>query len=378
MLVKLSLENFMSFKNKITLEFTSTAYELLKTTNVTADGILKGAIFVGGNATGKTNILMALKLLLELLFKDEAICLGDYKCLFSTKNEVSLNYSFKVNDANLDYDLGYDLRAKEVIERCWINSNLVFSRKGESYEIQNHRFSGLEEKALFLRTVPKIVPKMSGEGLLEFKAAASVIKNLIEDLSHGVVLDSAMKPIVANKDLGLSAYIAEKGVGEINAFLKTYQFEYELLYKPGQAIENSLFLIRKEISAPLPFAIESVGNKCLLYILPVFFYILQEDGLLIMDEFSTVFHNELEQLLIRFFMKHSQRAQVFLASHSTNLLANTIFRPDQEYAVAFKGDEGSYIKQFSSEKPRVAQNIEKMYTSGIFGGVPIYEEIRFK
>ena len=47
-------------------------------------------------------------------------------------------------------------------------------------------------------------------------------------------------------------------------------------------------------------------------------------------------------------------------------------RPDQIYSVNFNED-GSDIKRFSTEKPREAQNIEKMYRSGVFSGVPRYE-----
>ena len=36
---------------------------------------------------------------------------------------------------------------------------------------------------------------------------------------------------------------------------------------------------------------------------------------------------------------------------------------------------GSVVKRFSSEQPRSAQNIEKMYVSGVFGGLPNYVEV---
>lgn len=62
--------------------------------------------------------------------------------------------------------------------------------------------------------------------------------------------------------------------------------------------------------------------------------------MLIIDEFSSAFHNQLEELLISFFMETSTNAQIFIVSHSTNLLSNNIFRPDQEYAVEFHGNEG--------------------------------------
>ena len=36
-------------------------------------------------------------------------------------------------------------------------------------------------------------------------------------------------------------------------------------------------------------------------------------------------------------------------------------------------EEGSYISKASDESPRESQNLEKMYLSGIFGGIPVYD-----
>ena len=66
---------------------------------------------------------------------------------------------------------------------------------------------------------------------------------------------------------------------------------------------------------------------------------------------------------------------MIFVSHSTNLLSNSLLRPDQEYAVEFANEEGSTVKRFSPEQPRSAQNVEKMYVSGIFGGLPHFNEV---
>ena len=53
---------------------------------------------------------------------------------------------------------------------------------------------------------------------------------------------------------------------------------------------------------PLPFAEESLGNQNLLQILPAFLGVVEHGGMLLVDEFSSGFHNDLEALLIRYFM----------------------------------------------------------------------------
>lgn len=97
--------------------------------------------------------------------------------------------------------------------------------------------------------------------------------------------------------------------------------------------------------------------------------------MLLIDEFSSGFHNQLESLMVRYFMQHSQNAQMIFFTHSTNLLSNSILRPDQEYTVEFHGNEGSSLQRISSDQPRSAQNVEKMYVSGVFGGIPMYHEV---
>ena len=71
-------------------------------------------------------------------------------------------------------------------------------------------------------------------------------------------------------------------------------------------------------------------------------------------------------------MKNSTTTQLFFVSHSTNLLSNSLLRPDQIFSVEMTGNEGSRLNRFSDEQPRAAQNLEKMYLSGIFGGIPEY------
>ena len=90
----------------------------------------------------------------------------------------------------------------------------------------------------------------------------------------------------------------------------------------------------------------------------------------VIDEFSSGFHNKLEEKIIKYFMENSKDAQLLLVSHSTNLLTNNLLRPDQIYTVDFIDGKGSVLNRVSDSKPREAQNLEKMYLSGVFNGLP--------
>ena len=181
-------------------------------------------------------------------------------------------------------------------------------------------------------------------------------------------------------DISLKSYMEKNGTDNINSFFNEFNFKQRIEYdtkSSGEHLsiespEKMIYFKRKDLNEPIPFVLESLGNRTLLRLLPAFFHCINNGGMLLLDEFSSGFHNELEELLIKYFMKKSKDAQLIFVSHSTNLLTNRLLRPDQLYAVDFD-KEGSHIKRFSSEKPREAQNLEKMYLSGVFNGVPGYE-----
>jgi AAA15 family ATPase/GTPase len=191
-----------------------------------------------------------------------------------------------------------------------------------------------------------------------------------------------------NMEVSVIRYLDKGGCQSINKFFNEYNFEQNIEYDhsgEGNHIkmivgidesEKDVFFKRKGIEVPIPFSEESLGNQNLLRILPSFLTAIENDGMLLIDEFSSGFHNDLESLLVRYFMEKSKYAQMLFVSHSTNLLSNSILRPDQEYSVEFQRENGSSVKRFSTEQPRSAQNIEKMYVSGVFGGLPDYKEVQ--
>ncbi len=377
MLLKVKLNNFKSFKDLTELYFNATNYKILKDTNVYNNEILKGAIFVGGNATGKTNIILALRVLLDMLFLDKITNLSNYKCVFSEEVLVELGYEFNIEENIIKYDISYDAKEKLLVEKLYLNDDLVLDRIGSNAQskiTESQLHTDLDNDILLLRTI-YFNTKFSNYNIL---------KKWFEFLSNSVYLDASQR-IVSNSDRKtvLNKYLENQGTDEINEFFKEYNFEQQIEYS-NQASGNfvtlklndqstkEIFFKREGINEPIPYNWESLGNRNLINMLPAFFQVVKNGGMLIIDEFSSAFHNELERLLIKYFMNKSKNSQVFIVSHSTNLLSNSIFRPDQEYSVDFSKN-GSVVNRFSNDKPREAQNIEKMYNSGCFGGKPNYK-----
>lgn len=386
MLKKVVLRNFKSFKNETEIDFSKTNYNFLQQ-NVNKDGILKGCIFVGANASGKSNVILSIKLLLDFLFKDRNIRLGLLKSILSTDESFSLSYTFVIDVHEVQYDVEINPSKSFIEENLFVDSKLMMQRMGtsaKSFIVNENGVSYDEEdvdkETLFLRTLFFNTKFTSNKTL----------KLWMEFLQNSVYINAFERNIVSYgkdyKELELISYLKGNGLSKINTFFEEYNFEQNIEYAnqpagnnaavvlPGDESEKNIYFMRKGVELPVPFTEESLGNQNLLRMLPTFLHVISKNGMLLIDEFSSGFHNYLETLLVRYFMEKSENSQMIFVSHSTNLLSNSLLRPDQEYAVEFNGKEGSTVTRFSTEQPRLAQNIEKMYVSGVFGGLPQYEE----
>ncbi|KEO83993.1 AAA family ATPase [Tumebacillus flagellatus] len=379
MLTSLRMKNYTSFKNDTILDLKSTGYKILERSNV-HEQVLKGLFFVGPNASGKTNVIRALRLLLELLFAEKIVNLSSNVCLFSVEHSFLLEYTFEIGQAVIEYQIEFDTQQRKfLVEKLTVDQEEVLNRVGSNGETKltdARLYSNIDDYSLLLREIYYNT---------KFRAHET-LKKWFEFLLNSVYVDGHERVLFSpgKHGLRLNEYVqSEAGVQTINQFFTDYHFDQRIEYSnssegPLNRMDNGeekrIFFKREGIGEPIPYWMESLGNRNLLNLLPAFFHVVQRGGMLIIDEFSSGLHNFLEELLIRYFMKASTNAQIFIVSHSTNLLTNALLRPDQIYAVNFWGKEGSGLKLFSSEKPREAQNLERMYLNGVFGGVPEYND----
>ena len=384
MLKKVGIKNFKSFKNQTEIDLSKTNYNFLSQ-NVNKDGILKGCIFVGPNASGKSSVVLSIKLLLDFLFKERNIKLGVLKSLLSEDESFSLTYSFVIDSQEVTYGFSINPDKPFIEESLFVDNKMMMRRMGTSAKsfIVNEQGvsydeSDVDKETLFLRTLFFNTKFTSNKTLRDW----------MEFLQNSVYINAYERNIVYYgkdyKDLELSSYLKGNGLSKINDFFKEFNFEQDIEYTnqgtgtvsalAGEESEKNIFFKRKGVESLIPFTEESLGNQNLLRMLPTFLHVINKSGMLLIDEFSSGFHNCLEALLVRYFFEKAKDSQMIFVSHSTNLLSNSLLRPDQEYAVEFNGKEGSSVIRFSKEKPRLAQNIEKMYVSGVFGGLPQFEE----
>lgn len=383
MLTKLIIKNFKSFKNETVIDLKKTKYEPLTERN-TYDDVLKSLLFVGANASGKSNVIKAIVTLLEALFKETEINQGLKTCLFSNETEFLLDYYFLIDGAQVRYTIKNDTAKKFLSETLSVDNRVLLERLGSS--AVSRIASGKEIKY--------VAAELDNETLLLRKlyfdsnrfVGNAILQKWYEFLRNSVYFNAFDKHVVfyGTEDLRIQDYIKNNGLKKLNDFFIKNNFDQSLEYLHEaknskvkivvRGKEKTLFFRRKNMDFILPFNEESMGNQTLAQLLPAFLYTIEHDGMLLIDEFSSGFHNQLEKLIVAYFMEKTKKSQLIFISHSTNLLSTSLLRPDQIYSVSFKEKEGSKLNRFSEEKPRFAQNIEKMYLSGVFDGLPNYKD----
>src|SRR5699024_7065318 len=177
----------------------------------------------------------------------------------------------------------------------------------------------------------------------------------------------------SGKNLLIYEYLNNNGVNDINKFLEKINYNQEIEYGTETSDPNHRFSVKSNDNIKfisfnklgtgiyVPEMFESTGNQTLMALLPSFLHAINNECMIIIDEFSSGFHNELVECILKYFFHYAKDSQLFFTSHSTNILNNSLLRPDQIYSVYFDAKKGSQIKRFSDEMPRESQNTEKMY-----------------
>ena len=198
---------------------------------------------------------------------------------------------------------------------------------------------------------------------------------------HGFI--KSYNPVKVSEQM-IFKYAEGKDATELNNFIDKFGYNSEVVFNKQVSNKDKTMVInsdqeticirKKGTDVAIPLPLESTGNQVFINaILPIQFS-TKNDCMIIVDEFSSGLHNELEEALIKYFFNNSKNSQIFFTSHSTNLIDTSIVRPDQIYSFKFDSKKGTLIKRFSDENPRESQNMEKMYLNGVFDGMPKYDK----
>lgn len=370
MLKSITLKNYATFIDETTFDFSATNYKFLESTNVGENRILKGALLVGENGSGKTLVLKSIQLLLDTLASNIDINYSKYKSLYTKGDNFSIHYVFTFDKNDVSYEISFTNNGIDV-EKLYVNESLKLERIGKSGKVYLNTEKCFEDLNSSLSLVKQEYYNTRFDNDI-------ILNTWFEFLKNSIYLN-CLNQKIHSYDLSkfpmqsIPVFIQNYSPDKLNEFLQSINYNSKIYIDKSKEV----FFIKDGTNVLLSSDKESIGNRILLSLILPITFATENNCMLLADEFSSGLHNNLEETLIKYFFEKSNNSQIFFTSHSTNLLDHSLLRPDQIYSFEFDSKKGTRIKRFSDENPRESQNIEKMYLSGVFDGLPKYNQ-KFK
>lgn len=416
MLIEFKAENFRSIRDEVTFSLLASSDKSLDGNLIELDilkkndRLLKSAVIYGANASGKSNVLLAISKLQNFVMTSVKNQDGDllpFEPFKLTPKCVSKPSKFSVffvkNNIRYKYAVSFD-RTKVIDEDLYYYPNnreaLIFERRNTTEfkfttdkRIQNDISKRTLGNVLYLSNSAQQNYDKTLEAFKWFREDLRIIgvRTLSEQGEYTINMlnqdDESKKAILRSlerADLGLVDIIAS--IEDVNPtdlpveILNHLPRNLETISGKWQTVELNTFHLAKDKDGKeqkIQFDFnteESEGTKRFFSLIGPWLDALKNGHVLFIDELELKLHPMLSEHLIKLFHDKSynkNNAQLIITTHNTNLLTDELFRRDQIWFTEKDADVGNTnlysLLEFQARKD---QNILKGYLMGRYGALP--------
>jgi uncharacterized protein len=409
MIIDFTISNFRSIKTEQTFSLYAEnpgSHLLSNITYPTSSkvGVLKCAGVYGANASGKSNLLLALRALRYIICKtgelkegDEIRCYEPYQLSedsksapirfeieFVTPDGMQYKYlvSFTRNKIIEEYlDFYPSAKAASIFSRG-LNDTWETIRFGTLYKGGKKRHSLFESNAYISvagnkADAPEIVRKVYNyfrkEMLLlccdEHVLHPGVLNssNLLEKVAAFLSLvDTGITGIKSEDNVEIEDISFPKGMSEKIKETIIRQNKTKFLFSHDTDYGGMEYFDLKQ---------ESSGTQKLFELAPVIIDALENGGVLVFDELDNSMHPFMAELIIKLFNDeevNNNGAQLIFSTHNINLMSPDCFRRDQIWFTEKNDGATTFysLEDFDKKKVKPQSPFNIWYAEGRFGGVP--------
>lgn len=408
MVLEIRLSNFFSVNEEIVLDLRAGNIQTQKSKSLSGnvfdfDGadVLKTIALYGANASGKTNIIKAIRFCHAMVYdshKHNENTVFNYKPF---KFNASLNhpstYFIRFVIDEIEYKYSFSLnRDKILTEKLYYYPN---KRKAKIFERDEGAGKTKREKYSFGPSIIKrpfdVAENTSNKTLYISRASQmdrEIPKAVFKFFHSSFILNylgyssrNAELLINENKKTLLRALqFADSDIVDFKHNLKKERGkkvnlnpETEKAYFEPVELENLEIKTYHRFSPKNKFDFlteESSGTIKLFFIMLTILDVAKNNKVLLIDEIEDSLHPKIIEYIVDIF-NSSQKAQLIFSTHNTNLLNLNKFRKDQIWFVNKKEDGGSDLYSLYDYKDfRDTMDLEKAYLQGRFDSVPIIDD----
>ena len=413
LLVMFRAKNFTSFHDEVILDMRATSYadhasHIIPFKNFR---LLKTVAIYGANASGKSNLISALfcfeRYIFNQLFKgndkDVQINESDEKSrkisiepfLLTEPVDCCVEFEMIFGHNDILYQYGFSFEDSTIItEWLYIDNEVVFDRKrdsaieyGEKYKDLLNDYQKYRDDRLYLSVLDYFATD-------SIKVLIDNFKNFFQKRFY-VYFELFLEPSVkgAMSFLGVSKQLVEnedfrkrvvKYIKNIDVGITDLIIEKEerVLQSTGEKREVSVVKTLHTvydsdgINGRKAFDLhqESTGTLRFLSFIQNILLLLENEGVIIIDELSARLHPLLTKFIVDIFQSDDTNAQLIFTTHDTSILNKEQFRQDEVLFVD-KNEKGESSVYSLVDLRNVSQDAtyNKDYFNGKYGAIPIIQ-----
>ena len=424
MLIEFSVANYRSILARQTLNMAASSYfkeyEALNTFLPVADDglprLLRSTVLYGPNASGKSTLIQALRFVKsQVLNSQRESQAGDpidtvpFKL---TAGSRAADSEFEVTfvEQGVRYEFGFRCNRERFTEEWliayphgraqkWFHRVFNAVTGKDSYKFTTLFLGGRQRQLWAAQTRPNA---------LFFSAAIQLnneqLKPAFEWFQHRLrMLDSAggftpdftmqrcfkdehrklVVEFMNSADLSIADIQLKETAFSVDALPKEMpvlikaEFEKSLA---GKKMLETRFLHRDvETAEMVEFAAaeESDGTRALFAFAGPWLDVIENEGVLVVDELDTSLHPLLVHHLVKRLHHAGTNAQLIFTTHDTTLLSQKLLRRDQVWFMEKDSQSATKLYPLSEFSPRDNEAVERGYLNGRYGGIPFLKELDF-
>lgn len=423
MIKSVSISNFRSIKDHITLDFSKSnrkKSDLPNYTSISNTELATTTVIYGANASGKSNVLRAFKALEHLVLHsakfDPDDSLDVYEPFKLTKDShkkfVGIELEFFIDNIRYAYSIIISEKSVEQEKLLFfpLAKEAVLFNRVKGKEIQFGEYFKGEKKIIEKLTLPNQLflskaAENNAESILPvfqfFKNKIYIFPSLnqrresnlerlyAKRLAHEPESTFARKlnALICALDTGVSSISAKETDWNAVKFpvnipdnirreiQEDFKYEIKTVHQLFDENNKNYGLIDFDIDE------ESTGTKSLLTIGGIIIDALEKGSVLVIDEFEKNLHPIITSYLIRLFndkLFNPKNSQLIFATHDVTQLNEEIFNRDQIWFVQKNEFGATEVIRCSDIKGlRLHTPLDKWYVAGRLGGTAIINDTQF-
>ncbi|SMN00516.1 hypothetical protein SPONN_1747 [uncultured Candidatus Thioglobus sp.] len=392
MLLEFSVTNFRSIKEKQTLSLLKSKLKddglegnystITLSTGKTLD-VLNSAVIYGANASGKSNFLLALQVMQDIIKQSSGYSqnqnITNIESFLLSESSIKKPTEFEIDFVNIvgvRFVYGFSTTQEKIIDE-WLyqypkgrpqalidrTNTYIWGAMGALKGNKKLWQESTKDNSLFLSTALQLNCHQLLEDVREMDYISCFSSDFHQSSIITLISDVA-KEMINNKQEVLD-FLQGADVG-IDDFLfiedklnNTYAIK--LIHKVNN--NNRLFDLDKE----------SNGTQKIIALAAFWIKALNNGYCIVLDELQNSLHPKLVEYLVKMFHNpeiNKNGAQLIFVTHETSLLDQDIFRRDQVWFCEKQDNATELFSLADFSVRKGSENVEKFYLSGRYGAVP--------